>query len=268
MNLTKFNKNSVKQNQDIPNDYNGVVSESEILTEGNLINTSDDTGPKLLLGGTINNELKNNIDIERKTQIDDDDINLLDLEEYSGGDSSSSSAKEGESTSTKSDTISEGNVKQISDNKQNQINAKIQIMDGGEKLTTYDIDYLIADDNKLINIIKVNNIVDKYIKNYYSENIQQYKQSFKNLYQKYSTKRHIINNIGNVITVLKNTNDNDVIKKKNNKLIKPEIVYELKKPLYLFYNNNNKLELLKRQISNNRADLQFLYQKLVNKLIV
>ena len=153
MNLTKFNKNSVKQNQDIPNDYNGVVSESEILTEGNLINTSDDTGPKLLLGGTINNELKNNIDIERKTQIDDDDINLLDLEEYSGGDSSSSSAKEGESTSTKSDTISEGNVKQISDNKQNQINAKIQIMDGGEKLTTYDIDYLIADDNKLINII-------------------------------------------------------------------------------------------------------------------
>ena len=73
----------------------------------------------------------------------------------------------------------------------------------------YEIDFLIADDKELIDITKVNNTVDKYINNFNSEEMKKYKQSFKNLYQKYSNKRYIINNIGKVITVVKDEKKKD-----------------------------------------------------------
>lgn len=154
------------------------------------------------------------------------------------------------------------------------------------------LDYLLSGDKDLINLNNVHNTVDKYINNYYSDTIKTYKQSFKKLYQKYSNKHFIINNIGTVITVITNTIEKDHYKdkdhhkdkddkykknikhiKKSNKIttpkqVKPNIIYQLNKPIYLFYNDNNNLQLLKRQISNNRVDLQLLYQKLINKLNV
>jgi len=131
----------------------------------------------------------------------------------------------------------------------------------------YEIDFLVADDKELINITKVNSVVDKYINNFYSEEMKKYKQSFKNLYQKYSNKRYIINNIGYVITVMKN----DIKNQKKN-----DIIMELKKPHYIYYNNNYNdncndncnLDVLKMKISNDRVELQYLYQSLINKLNV
>lgn len=131
----------------------------------------------------------------------------------------------------------------------------------------YEIDFLIADDKELIDITKVNNTVDKYINNFNSEELKKYKQSFKNLYQKYSNKRYIINNIGKVITVVKDEKKKDI--HKNMKDMKnKDIVMELKKPHYLYYNNNGNLDILKMEISNDRVKLQYLYQTLVNKLNV
>jgi hypothetical protein len=135
----------------------------------------------------------------------------------------------------------------------------------------YEIDFIIADDKELINITKVNSVVDKYINNFYSEEMKKYKQSFKNLYQKYSNKRYIINNISYVITVMKNDIKNDI---KNQK--KKDIIMELKKPHYIYYNDerndecndNCNLDMLKMKISNDRVELQYLYQSLINKLNV
>ena len=131
----------------------------------------------------------------------------------------------------------------------------------------YEIDFLIADDKELIDITKVNNTVDKYINNFNSEEMKKYKQSFKNLYQKYSNKRYIINNIGKVITVVKDEKKKD--KKDMKDMKNKDIVMELKKPQYFYYNNSNgNLDILKMEISNDRAKLQYLYQTLVNKLNV
>ena len=119
----------------------------------------------------------------------------------------------------------------------------------------YEIDYLVADDKELINILKVNTTVDRYINYYYSEEMKKYKQTFKTLYQKYGNKRFVIHNIGNVITVMKNDK-------------KKEMVMELKKPVYFYYNVDSNLEKLKRDVSNKRAELQYSYQTLVNKINV
>lgn len=119
----------------------------------------------------------------------------------------------------------------------------------------YEIDYLVVDDKELINILKVNTTVDRYINNYYSEEMKKYRQTFKTLYQKYGNKRFVIHNIGNVITVMKNDK-------------KKEVIMELNKPVYFYYNVDSNLEKLKRDVSNKRAELQYSYQTLVNKINV
>ena len=198
----------------------------------------------------VNNILDNQVIDDN---IKDDDVEVSDLEK-------TNTHNENESKS-ESESESESNHSSVGKN----INYDID-----------DIDYLISDDKELINIIKINNIVDKYINNYYSENIQKYKKTFKNLYQKYSNKRYTINNSDSLITVIKNTTPDKTDKhdkhdknpKKIIKKITPDILYELKKPVYLFYNDNENLSLLKSNISNYRAELQFVYQKLINKLNV
>jgi hypothetical protein len=124
----------------------------------------------------------------------------------------------------------------------------------------HEIDYLVPEDKDLINLVLVSSTVERYINNFNSEEMKKYKHTFKNLYQKYSNKRYIIHNINNVITVMKNDKKRDTI-------------MELKKPVYLYYDSDkhsdgDNLGILKREISNKRAELQFLYQSLVNKLNV
>lgn len=168
-----------------------------------------------------------------------------------------SATDEKEVGKTGEDTIIEGtNVDESPDG---------SILEGGGYVDdgqVYEIDYILADDKELINLVKVNSVVDRYINNYYSENMKRYKQTFKTLYQKYGNKRFIIHNIGDVITVMKNMKNDKKADKKN------EVIMELKKPKYLYYNVDGNLETLKRKISNERADLQFSYQLLVNKLNV
>lgn len=123
----------------------------------------------------------------------------------------------------------------------------------------YKISYLADDDEKLVNPEKIKAAVTKYIENYNSEAMKKYKQLFKNIYQKYSNKRYHIENSDTEIIVSKPSSDG---KKK------PDIVFEVNKPTYIFYNKDNGLTNLKQRIDNKRAELQLHYQTLVNKLDV
>jgi hypothetical protein len=199
-------------------------------------------------GDTINLNIKDEDDdgvaesvSEENIKVDNSEVNDEDEDEDD----------EDDETQEKSKDISDGDADgDAGDNIKDDIEHV-----GGSDDRTYEIDYLVEDDKELISIEKVNSIVNKYVNNFYSEEMKKYKQAFKQLYQKYSNKRFIINNIGNVITVMKNEK-------------KKVVVLELKKPLYFYYNNNDNLEILKRNISNERANLQYLYQVLVNKLNV
>ena len=129
----------------------------------------------------------------------------------------------------------------------------------------YNIDYILPEDEKLINIEKVIKQVDKYIENYNSPQMITYNQSFKQLLQKYSNKKYIIKTI-------KNKNDSiKIIVVKNDKLSdisydKKNIIKEITKPIYLFYDENCNLYKLKNKISNFRTELQYKYEILTTKL--
>ena len=71
--------------------------------------------------------------------------------------------------------------------------AENSILVGGVKSEDeYKIDYIVADDEKLINPEKIMKQVDIYIDNYNNPKLQIYKKSFKQLYQTYSNKNYII----------------------------------------------------------------------------
>jgi hypothetical protein len=231
-------------------------SQMEILT---TIPDKNNNNTKLLQGGSTDNKQDNNNNDNNNDDDNDDKDEVINIhsnsdnaisnevtEEVDGGED-----KEKEAGDTESETEMQYGGGSGSGS------------GSGSDDRTYEIDYLVGDDKELINIDKVNSIVNKYINNFYSEEMKKYKQSFKQLYQKYSNKRFVINNIGNVITVIRNEKKKDV-------------VMELKKPVYFYYNNintnynndNDNLEILKRNISNERANLQYLYQHLVNKVSV
>ena len=181
-----------------------------------------------------------------------------------------------------SDTLKKNPIKDKSTLTQKTILKKDSIQDINTDYTPspqiFTIDYLFTSDKDLINEEHVIATVDKYISNYNSEHIKTYTQAFKNLYQKYSRKQYIIKNINNKVIVIKNMFEH--VKKnkehgkshgkhKQNKSNMPdEIIFELNKPHYLFYDNNNNLTLLKKQISNERVALQYEYQNLINKINV
>ena len=123
------------------------------------------------------------------------------------------------------------------------------------------INYLVPDDEQLVNVDKIKSVVKKYIDNYNSDAMKKYKQLFKTVYQKYSSKRYIIDN-----------NDTEIIVSKSmdgaSKTGKRDIVFEISKPEYIFYNKYDNLIQMKSIISNKRNELQLQYQSLVNKLDV
>jgi len=128
-------------------------------------------------------------------------------------------------------------------------------------LIEYKINYLVPDDEQLVNVEKIKSAVKRYIDNYNSDAMKKYKQLFKTVYQKYSSKRYIIDN-----------NDTEIIVSKSmdgaSKTGKRDIVFEISKPEYIFYNKDNNLFQMKSIISNKRNELQLHYQSLVNKLDV
>lgn len=128
-----------------------------------------------------------------------------------------------------------------------------------DNMEYYDkIDYLLPEDEKLIHKDIIIQQVNKYISNYYSDNYKKYKKNFAALYQKYSNKKYRIDNQKDSVIVAKLENPNKKSTKSDN------MVYELKKPKYIYYN----LIDMKLEISNARNELQFKYQKLINKIEV
>lgn len=123
----------------------------------------------------------------------------------------------------------------------------------------YNIEYILDDDEKLINPEKVYQNVEKYINNYNSDKIKKYKNDFKQLYQTYSTKNYIIETRKYTTTFKITVIKNDKSKK---------IVKELIKPLYLFYNQENNILKMKRNISNSRTELLYKYELLVAKISI
>jgi len=138
----------------------------------------------------------------------------------------------------------------------------------------YTIDYILADDEKLIDNEKVLKTANKYIDNYNSQYMINYKKQFSQIYQKYSNKNYIItttlehkqkNTLSNTLSnPLSNLPLTKIIVKKNDSSSK--IVKELVKPKYIYYNENGKLLVLKRNISNARTELLYKYEQLIAKL--
>ena len=135
---------------------------------------------------------------------------------------------------------------------------------GVSVLVEYKIKYLVPDDEHLVNIDRIKSTVKKYIENYHSDAMKKYKQLFKIVYQKYSSKRYLIDNTDTEIIVSRVSEGSS----KASKNEKRDIVYEISKPKYIFYNKDNNLIHMKSIISNKRLELQIHYQSLVNKLDV
>ena len=124
----------------------------------------------------------------------------------------------------------------------------------------YTIDFILADDEKLVDSEKIITQVNTYIDNFNNPNVQTYKKNFKQLYQTYSNKNYTIS------TVISNNNITKIIVTKNDKSKK--IVKELTKPTYLYYDENNNLAKLKREISNARTELLYKYEKIIAKITI
>jgi hypothetical protein len=124
----------------------------------------------------------------------------------------------------------------------------------------YTIDFILADDEKLVDSEKIITQVNTYIDNFNNPNVQTYKKNFKQLYQTYSNKNYTIS------TIISNNNITKIIVTKNDKSKK--IVKELTKPTYLYYDENNNLAKLKREISNARTELLYKYEKIIAKITI
>jgi hypothetical protein len=127
----------------------------------------------------------------------------------------------------------------------------------------YSIDYLIEDDEKLINVDNVKNQVETYIDNYNSETMQKYRMSFNKLYQKYSNKKYRIK----ILPVNDKYKSTKLVVVKNDIKESNTIVTELIKPHYIYYNDEHfNLYDFKNKVSNVRAELLYKYEILVSKI--
>ena len=145
-------------------------------------------------------------------------------------------------------------------NEMQKTNEMQNLLQGGKSNNDdiiYTIEYILEDDEKLINPEKVYENVDKYINNYNIDKIKKYKNDFKQLYQTYSNKNYIIE-------TKKFTTTYKITVIKNDKLKK--IVKELVKPLYMFYNQDNNILKMKTNISNSRTELLYKYEKIIAKI--
>ena len=144
-------------------------------------------------------------------------------------------------------------------------NLNNSILAGGVDII-YNIDYILPEDEKLINIEKIIKQVDKYIENYNNPQTIKYNKDFKQLLQKYSNKKYIIKTIKNKndsikLIVIKNDDKYNNIDDNKKSIIK-----EITKPIYIYYNEDNNLYKLKNKISNYRTELQYKYEVLTAKL--
>ena len=150
-----------------------------------------------------------------------------------------------------------------SDNSDNSSSNNNESNDNNDSVDIeYNIDYLIDADEKLINIENVKKQVDTYIDNYNSDIMKQYKIKFNKLYQKYSNKKYHIA----IIPIKDKFNSTKIIVTKNDKT--KDVITEITKPIYIYYDLNSNLYKLKNNISNKRAELLYKYEILVSQLNV
>ena len=127
----------------------------------------------------------------------------------------------------------------------------------------YTIDYLIEDDEKLINSDNVKKQVDTYIDNYNSDSMKKYTLSFNRLYQKYSNKKYKIK----IVPVNDKYKSTKIVVVKNDKKEDDTTITELIKPHYIYYNDDTfNLYDFKNKVSNARAELLYKYELLVSKI--
>ncbi len=134
-----------------------------------------------------------------------------------------------------------------------------EVFAGGADIT---FKYLYPEDDQLVNLDTIKSKVNEYVTNYNSATYTNYKKTFNQLYQKYSKKNYIILNTNEKITVYKTLSSKEKVK-----TILPvgDKIVELKKPKYIHY-SYDKIEQMKRDISNSRQVLKQEYDKLVTKI--
>ena len=227
-----------------------------------------------------NNNDSSNIDDEDNSDGEVISNSLLESSEESSSKNKIEQTTESNTTDSQEETIDSTNIEEIKESsKEDQ---QTNLLEGGSKDDDgdddgdddkfdkfdnyeYKINYLVTDDEKLINPENVFKQADIYIKNYNSPELTKYNKEFKQLYQKYSDRKFIIKNI-----IIKNNDSktlkNKIIVMKNDKTEK--IVYTLTKPNYFYYNKDNSIYKLKLQISNARTELLYKYEQLIAKLNV
>jgi hypothetical protein len=242
------NKNKILEISNF-DDVKSYSSDSEIIENDSIENEAIESD-------AIENETKS-------SRIDDTIIENenVDVELEENADEKEEIKEKQEEVKEKQEEVKE----EINDESLETIHSEIEnsvnnpILAGGDNDDVeYTIDYILEDDIKLVDSQKIIDQVNKYIDNYNNPNIQSYKKNFKQLYQTYSNKNYVINNITNSNNITK------IIVTKNDKTKK--IVKELTKPSYLYYNENNKLIKLKREISNSRKELLYKYEKIIEKI--
>lgn len=220
-NIMNTGKQNLERNTQIKSPSNEETSNMEVVTEFKPINTENPNS--ILQGGSeIKNVSSMTVDADTKQKIEPNNTesnnNTEEPDEQTGG-------------SNGTDGIDPAELKD------------------------YKIEWLATGDEELVAKGKIVQRVKEYMANYNSEEFKQYKQDYKNLYQKYSNKRHIIMQENDKIIVIKNTN-------------KREKVYELDKPKYIFYYKDQHLYKMLRDIGNERTSLKLNYDKLTSRIDV
>ena len=180
----------------------------------------------------------------------------------SASSSASASATASSSNTLENQDVNEINSKSNDNSNSNDSNDNSNSNNDDSVDIEYNIDYILDIDEKLINIENIKSQVDKYIDNYNSDIMKEYKIKFNKLYQKYSNKKYHIN----IIPIKDKFNSTKIIVTKNDKT--KAIITEITKPIYIYYDLNSNLYKLKNNISNKRAELLYKYEILVSQLNV
>lgn len=234
--INNFNEVQQSQNNENSNYNSDVISNENI--EDQSVSLGDNEGE-----GEDEDE-EETISIGKSHNVIENDVDINDEETMSN-------------SKNDSEIIDGDALEEIENVIENDV--KNPLLAGGVNIDEeYKIDFILEDDIKLVNSEKIFNQVNEYIDNYNNPNIQSYKKNFKQLYQTYSNKNYVIT------TNISNNNTIKIIVTKNDKTKK--IVKELTKPKYLFYNENDNLIKLKRDISNSRTELLYKYEKIIAKI--
>ena len=243
------NTNIIEDSKENQKQILGINNFENVLTHNvNSRNEEINTGLNSSLNSVISSE------DSKDDGYSEDAEATRDIESTESTDDNSENI-EGHNKKPLHEVIDEGDVEEIQTNSE-----MTDLLQGGKSNTDdiiYTIEYILEDDEKLINPEKIYQNVDKYINNYNSDKVKKYKNDFKQLYQTYSNKNYIIETrkftTTYKITVIKNDKSKKIVK-------------ELVKPLYMFYNEDNNILKMKRNISNSRTELLYKYEKITSKL--